>query len=163
MKEETRHTILFNDEITFESVQELINSMSNYNAIDLFFATNGGSPCAIEALLNYLNWRKDKIVIHLTDRICSSGVDILTCFEGKIILSKNLDYIIFHIVDRSLYTLRTPFEHKELINQLKEENERELKVLKALGLNEKELKTYKSGKDVILYRRDFSRLNINRL
>lgn len=42
MKKETRHTLLFNDEITFESVQELINNMSNYNAIDLFFATNGG-------------------------------------------------------------------------------------------------------------------------
>jgi len=161
MKEQ-RHTLLFNDEITWEAVQELIDNMGNYYDIDLFFSTNGGSPCAMEALLNYLNWRKDHVTIHLTDRVCSTGVDILLDFEGEIILSKNLDYLIFHIADRSLYTLRTSFEYKELVKQLQIENESDIANLRGLGLNEAELKKYKSGKDVILYRKDFHRLNINK-
>ncbi len=161
MKEQ-RHTLLFNDEITWEAVQELIDNMGNYYDIDLFLATNGGTPCAMEALINYLNWRKDHVTVHLTDRICSTGVDILTDFEGEIVLSKNLDYLIFHIVDRSLYTLRTPFEYKELVKQLQVENESDITKLRALGLTEVELKKYKSGKDVFLYRKDFHRLNINK-
>lgn len=115
----------------------------------------------MEALISYLNYRKDKVVIYLTDRICSAGVDILVSFEGKVEITRNLDYIIFHILDRSLYTLRTAFDSKELIKQLKEDNEEDVIKLKQLGLTDAEIKTYKSGKDVILYRKDFHRLNIN--
>lgn len=159
-----RHTQIFDEEIHTETVQKLINELNNYNKIDLFFATNGGQLTAMEALIHYLNTRKEDIVIYLTEEICSAGTFLLTDFEGELHLSPNLDFILFHLGDRLTYTNRKSglISKKELQKQLKFINKVRTKQFQALGLTEKEIKKYKAGYDVVLYRKDFYRLKINK-
>ncbi len=156
-----RHTQIFDSEISVETVQNLINELNNYGKVDLFFSTNGGQMVAMEALLHYLNERKEDITIILTDEICSAGTFLLTDFQGCLKLSKGLDFILFHIGDRMTYANRKgDLSRKDLLAQLKELNEELARKFSALGLNSKELKKFKAGYDVILYRKDFHRLNI---
>ncbi len=158
---EKKYTYLFDNEINQETVQELISILHNYSTIDLFFTTEGGYTTAMEVLISYLNSRKEDITIILTNEICSAGTFILTDFEGCIKLSKNLDFIMFHLVDRMGYTLRKGIlNKKQLTAQLKESNIELIEKYTALGLTSQEIKKFKSGDDVILYKKDFHRLNI---
>jgi ATP-dependent protease ClpP protease subunit len=157
-----RHTQIFEDEIHTETVQKLINELNNYISIDLYFSTPGGALCAMEALIHYLNSRKNEITIYLTDEICSAGTYLLTDFEGTIHLSKNLDMILFHTADRmTSNTRKGEINKKELLKQLRYTNLNDAIKFKALGLTDREIKRYTSGYDVILYRKDFHRLKIN--
>lgn len=156
-----RHTLIFDEEIDIETVQGLINEMANHRQIDLFFATNGGSLTAMDALIHYLNVRKDDIVIYLTDEICSAGTFLLTDFEGCVKLARGLDFILFHLGDRLTYANRKgSINTKELLKQLKDTNEEMLAKFEALGLTKAELKKIKAGHDVIIYKKDFHRLHI---
>lgn len=157
-----RHVHFFNDEISPESVQGLINELNNYNEIDLFFATNGGDRCAIEVLIHYLNSRKEEITIYLTGEICSAGTYLLTDFQGELKISENLDFILFHLIDRYMSVSKKGEISKiELKKQLKELNVKDTNKFKKLGLTDKEIKRYTAGYDIILYQKDFHRLNIN--
>lgn len=159
-----RHTQIFDEEIHTETVQKLINELNNYPKIDLYFATNGGQLTAMEALIHYLNSRKEDIVIYLTEEICSAGTFLLTDFQGELHLSPNLDFILFHLGDRLTYSNRKSglISKKELMKQLKFINKVRTKQFQELGLTEKEIKKYKAGYDVILYRKDFHRLKLNK-
>jgi ATP-dependent protease ClpP protease subunit len=159
-----RHTIIFDDDISQESVQDLINKLDNYDLIDLFVTTPGGEAPAMEALLHYLNLRKDDIVITLTSEICSAGTFILTDFEGEIKYSEYLDFILFHSIDRLMYSGRKSslIKKEKLLKHLKVLNKKLLEKYRKLGLNEKELKRFKAGYDVVLYRKDFHRLKLKR-
>lgn len=156
-----RHVQIFEDDICAETVQGLINELNNYTKIDLFFSTNGGEAASMEALIHYLNGRKEDITIYLTNEICSAGTFLLVYFEGCVLISKNLDFILFHSIDRAMLSRRkSPVSRVELLKQLDELNLETVERFRKLGLTEKEIKRYKAGHDVILYRKDFSRLNI---
>jgi ATP-dependent protease ClpP protease subunit len=160
-KPDLTHTLFFDDEINSETVQRLINELNNYSTIDLFFTTEGGNLSVMEALIHYLNSRKDDITIILTEEICSAGTFLLTDFEGNIKISKSLDFILFHIADRMTYTSRkNALNMKELGKQLKVLNEELIDKYTTLGLTTSEIRKFKAGYDVILYRKDFHRLNI---
>lgn len=158
-----RHTLIFNNTITTETVNELINELSNFTLVDIFFSTEGGEMSAMNALLQYLNKRKEDFKIILTDEICSAGTFILTDFEGEIEISKGLDFILFHLIDRIMYTKRVGELSKfQLAKQLKTMNEELAEKYIKLGLNTKEINRFKSGRDVVLYQKDFNRLNFNK-
>ncbi len=161
---EARHTQIFDEDINVDSVQKLINELNNYSKIDLFFSTVGGQLTAMEALIHYLNSRKEDIAIYLTEEICSAGTFLLTDFEGELYLSENLDFILFHMGDRLMYSNRKSgaVSKKELMKQLKAINKTLTAKFEKLGLTPQEVKKFKQGYDVILYRKDFHRLNINR-
>lgn len=158
-----RHTIIFNDTIKTDTVNDFINELSNFTLVDIFFSTEGGEMSAMNALLQYLNKRKDDFKIILTDEICSAGTFILTDFEGEIEISRGLDFILFHLIDRIMYTKRVGEISKiQLAKQLKDLNQELAEKYSKLGLSSKEISRFKSGRDVILYRKDFHRLNINK-
>lgn len=158
-----RYTYIFDDEITRESIQNCIDAIHMHPEVDLFFSTEGGETCMMEAFINYLNLRQEEITIYLTDSIASSGVFLLTDFEGDIILTENLEWLMFHKTDRLIYSNRKSFyNEKSLKKQIVDYNNNYSKKFKALGLTDKEIKDYNSGKDVFLYRKDFNRLNLKR-
>lgn len=157
-----RHVQFFNDDISPESVQNLINELNNYVEVDLYFSTNGGSRSAIEVLIHYLNSRKDEITVYLTEEVCSAGTYLLTDFEGEVRISENLDFLLFHLIDRFMsVSKKGDISKVELKKQLKELNVKDTNKFKKLGLTDKEIKRYKAGYDVILYQKDIHRLNIN--
>lgn len=163
MEDSKRYVYHFDNQIDWESVQELIDILSQHEKIDLFFTTEGGEIAEVRVLIHYLNTRKDDIDIYLTDVIMSAGTFLLTDYHGKIILTESLDCILFHKTDRQVYTRRQQFVSIPiLLEQLDNDNELMAKKFLDLGLTKSEIKEYKEGKDVVLYRKDFNRLNINK-
>jgi hypothetical protein len=156
-----RYTYFFRDEITSESVQELIDILYNFQEVDLFFSTPGGELCAMTALIHYLNSRHEDIHILMTESIASAGTLLLIDFKGQVTLTEDLDYILFHTGDRLLNTTRKEdVDNKTLISQLRQFNLKFSYKLSKLGLNEKQIKQFHSGKNVVLYRKDFNKLNL---
>lgn len=158
-----RYIYYFNEEIDTETVQDLIDNLSNYPAIDLFITTPGGISTAMYVLLHFLNNHPD-IRIYLTGYIASAGTFLLTNCNKEIIIHDDLDWILFHMGDRSIegQFRKNPIDHNILYNQLKLENEKWANKFANLGLNKKEIKSYLEGNDVVLYKDDFKRLKINK-
>jgi hypothetical protein len=158
-----RYTYIFDDEITLETIQDCIDAIHIHPEVDLFFSTQGGETCMMDAFINYLNLRQKEVTIHLTDVLASAGAFLLTDFKGEIIITDNLEWIMFHKADRLTYSNRRSFFNEKILKkQLDEYNNKYSKKFQELGLSEKEIKAYNSGKDVFLYRKDFNRLNLKR-
>jgi hypothetical protein len=161
--EMSRYTYIFDDEITQETIQDCIDAIHIHPEVDLFFSTQGGETCMMDAFINYLNLRQEEITIHLTDVLASAGAFLLTDFKGEIIITDNLEWIMFHKADRLTYSNRRSFFNETILKkQLDEYNNKYSKKFQELGLSDKEIKAYNSGKDVFLYRKDFNRLNLKR-
>ena len=159
-----RYVCHFEDEINSETIQELIDKLTNYKAVDLFFTTVGGEAHAMRILLHFINNHPD-IKIYLTGYIASAGTFLLFECNKEIILCEDLDWILFHLGDRSIEGSfrKTTLDYTILTEQLKEQNNKWVSKYKELGLNPKEIKRILEGDDVVLYRKDFSRLKINNL
>lgn len=147
----------FSDEITVESVNSLISTLEVFeDEIVLYFSTVGGDPSAMQFLIDFLNSRKEKLTIILTNQVCSAGTLLLTDFEGTVKLDvDNLDFILFHLADRTTYNLRK-IQHKEVEKQDIEYNKIVGKKIKEKGfLTKKQLKRFFKGEDVAVYKKQF--------
>lgn len=159
----SRYTYIFDDDIDQETIQNCIDAIHMHPEVDLFFSTQGGETCMMDAFINYLNLRQDEITVHLTDAVASAGTFLLTDFKGEIVITENLEWLMFHQTDRLTYSNRKSFFNESVLKkQLIEYNNKYSKKFKELGLTDKEIKAYNSGKDVFLYRKDFNRLNLKR-
>jgi len=158
-----RYVYHFEDEINVESVQEVIDILSGYESVDLFVTTPGGQIHAMRVLMHFLNNHPD-LKIYMTGYIGSAGTMLLTECNKEIIITKDLDWILFHMGDRMIEGSfrKTTLDYKILTEQLKEENDTEAKILSKLGLNKKEITSFLEGNDVVLYKKDFHRLKINK-
>ena len=158
-----RYVYYFNDEINTESVNELIGILSAVPSIDLFVTTPGGETTASQVLIHFINNHPD-VKIYLTGFIASAGADFLTDCNKEVYLTDDLDWILFHQADREFggKFRKAPLNKDILYEQTKEINDRYAEKYKKLGLNSKEIKEYFKGEDVILYRKDFGRLKVNR-
>lgn len=158
-----RYTYYFDDEITQESIQELIDVISQVEQVDLFVTTIGGSRWAIDVLMHAINQHPD-IVIYLCGYIASAGTFFLTECEQPVYLHENLEWILFHQGDRPVEGefRKTSLDRHILYDNLKLQNEILGEKYKKLGLTTKEMKRYFEGDDVIIYRKDFNRLKIAR-
>lgn len=158
-----RYTYIFDDDIDQETIQNCIDAIHMHPEVDLFFSTQGGETCMMDAFINYLNLRQKEITVHLTDAVASAGTFLLTDFKGKVVITDNLEWLMFHQTDRLTYSNRKSFFNEVVLKkQLIEYNNKYSKRFKELGLTDKEIKAYNSGKDVFLYRKDFNRLNLNK-
>jgi len=160
--EESRYTYYFNDEITTESIQETIDILSAFAAVDLFVTTPGGETTSSSVLIHFINQHPD-VRVYLTGYIASAGVDFLTDCTQPIYLTENLDWILFHQADREFGgKFRKAIMDKDILyDQTKVINDVYADKYKKLGLTTKEIKEYNKGEDVILYRKDFKRLKVS--
>lgn len=152
----------FCNDITVENVNDLVERLQDREKIHLWVDTEGGNADAFRFLLSFLNSRKEDIEITLIGIICSMGTHLLTDFRSKININEGLDCILFHKLDRETYSLRKQvIDSSILIKQDKETNDIFVQKLRKLGLTEKQIKLYNSGKDVVLYKKDFHQLKLN--
>ena len=158
-----RYVHYFDNEITSESVQELIGILSAVPSVDLFITTPGGELPASKILLHFINQHPD-IKIFLTGYVASAGTFFLTECDKEVYLTDDLDWILFHMGDRNFggRFRKEPLNQEILFEQLKATNEVWANKFKRLGLTSKEIKDFLKGEDVILYKKDFHRLKINR-
>ena len=63
----------FNNEITTESVNELVERLQQSEGkINLYFSTNGGSSSSMSYLINFFNSIADRLTITLTNNVWSA-------------------------------------------------------------------------------------------
>ena len=158
-----RYVHYFDNEITTETIQELIGILSSVTSVDLFFATPGGELSAMKVLLHFINQHPD-IKIYLTSYIASAGTFLLVDCDKEVYLTEELDWILFHMGDREFggKFRKQHLNMDMLYEQTKEMNNQYADKFKRLGLTPKEIKEYLKGEDVVLYKKDFNRLKINR-
>ena len=146
----------FNNEITTESVNELVDKLSQAESeekINLWFSTNGGDMESMHYLISVLNSFGENITVTLCGRVHSAGLDLLTDYTGKLIISDRVDYFIFHKEDRNLNVLTDKKHSKKLIKNMEEDNKIFAKKLKDKGiLTDKQLKKFNKGLDIYVYR-----------
>lgn len=153
----------FNNEITTESVNELVEKLQySEEKINLYFSTNGGSSPSMSFLISFFNSISDRLTIILTNRIWSAGTQILYEYNGEIKIDlEELDSILFHCADREVYNFRkdsTIDNPKILKKQDKEYNRKVAEKIKKKGLlTDKQLKQFLQGKDVVVYRKQFEK------
>lgn len=158
-----RYTYYFSDNINEETVQNLIDKLHGCPAIDLYFSTEGGYVSSMKVLVHFLNSCKD-LNIYLTHFVASAGTFLLTDCIHPIILTEDLDFILFHMLDAPVENQfrKHPVDFKITHEQLRELNNNWANKYKKLGLNKKEITEFLKGNDVVLYRKDFEKLNLNK-
>ena len=155
--------ILFNKEITVESVQELIYQLNEIQEQGiLYFQTNGGDIIASEALTDYLNvFMQTKLTIVFTGVVASAGVHVMTMYMGDKFLSENLDLIVLHATDRTMGHTREPKYVSNLKNYDKKLSDIWLSRMEDIvELSPADKKLYKKGEDIIIERKDFHKIKI---
>lgn len=152
----------FADEISTESINELISFLSQHESVHLYFSTHGGGIPEMRCLIHYLNERKGDIKVYL-DFIChSAGTLLLTEYEGNIVICPMLDSFYFHRWDEMTYRFRRDdavydYDREQVVSTRIWENY--LKDLKKLGLSKKQLKTLKENKPLYIYPEDMKKYN----
>jgi hypothetical protein len=153
----------FNDEIKTESVNNLVEKLQEKEGdINLYFSTNGGCAAEMAFLISYFNSIKDRLTTTLTYEVWSAGTYILLDYKGKIKIDlEEMDSFLFHIADRRMYLSSKDRDHVDKKRMMKQDKEYNLKIaekIKKKGLlNKKQLKDFINGKDVVIYKEQFSK------
>lgn len=152
----------FEDPIEKEYINALIEKIDVEEEVHLYFSTEGGYYDVMMFLIDFLN-SKENIIVHLVESVMSAGGLLFTEYKGKLILEDGLDCLMFHCFDRRLYTLREDGynKNKRLTRQTKQLNENFAKKLKDKEiLTEKQTKQFLQGKDIIIYKEQFSKYKL---
>lgn len=157
-----RYKYIFDEEITVESVNRLIEVLYSYQSVDLFFSTQGGLVFAIDVLIEAINEHPD-ITVTLCSSVCSAGTFLLTDLECPVYVHDNLDFIMIHAADRMVegQVRKTDLDYAILKEQLESANRIRAEKYKKLGVPKKYLDRYLKGEDVYLYKEDINKLKIN--
>lgn len=150
----------FNQPINTNTVNELVEKLTDEEQINLWFSTTGGDIDSMFFLLDFLDTIKDKLVITLSSRVCSIGTLLLTDFKGKLEINPDYYFTLFHKIDCDYDSQRkTEPNSKMIISYMKRDNAALLKKYVDKGiLNPEQAKKFEEGEDVVLYRDDMMKL-----
>ena len=147
-------TIYFDDDITIESVRELITIIeeSNSNKFTIYFTSNGGTIPSADVLINFINKNPKKYTFISSWFISSAAFLIMYKIKCK---KKILDntHAIIHLYSSTLeYRLQKDAHSMEyyLTKNLKKSNKKFIKFLKKINISKKNIEKIEKGKDVIL-------------
>ena len=155
-----RISIMFDNKITIETVQELIDNLHKHSEADLWFSTSGGEASSMRVLVNYLNTRPE-VKIYIQDCLQSAGTQLLTDYKHQLEITNDCDFILFHAVDRESYKIRKQYICANKIEkQDRQENKKYTKKLLKIGFTDKQVEKFLKGKDVIFYKKDFKKLKL---
>ena len=152
----------FDKSINNETVNDLVSKLEDREDINLWFSTSGGQVDSMVFLVNFFNSIKDKLTITFASRVSSIGLILLTDFEGKLEISQDYDFSIFHKIDCQLDSQRKcDVNSKVIISYLEKDNIKLLQKFTDKGiLNSEQAKRFEEGEDVVLYRDDIMKLSM---
>lgn len=155
------HTIIFSDEISEESVQGLIDEISKYEFVNLYFCTDGGCIFSMRILVDFLNYRNSlgSLKLILNRRIASAGTYLLTDYEGDLYV-RDLYYIIFHAADVNLPKVRRYDHQNSFEKSIEDFNEEYFSKFLLLGLTKADISKMRGGKDIFISRENFNKLKV---
>ncbi len=157
-----QQTIIFDSDITKKNVQHLIDVISQYTYVNLYFATNGGRLDMMNILIDFLNHRYEmnSIKVTLFDFVASAGTLLLVDYNGPIFV-KDLRAFLFHAPDISLPSIRKDSFQKGIEKLLHKHNEEFYNHLANIGLSKTEINKIKSGEDIYYFAEDFHKLKVD--
>jgi len=86
---------------------------------------------------------------------------LLTEYEGEKTITNELEFMMAHCIDAEEYTVRkSAVSKKQFAKQRDKDNKNLAEGLKRIGFTPKEIKKFHKGEDVILYQKDFKRINL---
>jgi hypothetical protein len=147
------HTIIFNSTINAQTVQEIINEISQFPFVNFYFSTDGGNLNEMNILVDYLNYRHSENALKLVlyDFVASAGTMILLDYEGPIYIQKYFRGFMFHAPDITVGTVRPGVfgkKSKELLDLMNEElYTRYMEV----GLTKSDITKIRNGEDVYVW------------
>lgn len=157
------HTIIFDDKIDEESIQALMNEMSQYPFVNLYFSTEGGYIHIMRTFVDYLNRRSIpeniSVRVYLNLVCISAGTLLLTDYIGQLYMTVDFRYFQFHAPDVPSYNIRKEVGTEQMLRFLHEDNEQYYSKLLELGLTDTEVQSIREGGDVYVYRDDLKRLS----
>lgn len=156
-----QHTILFDDEIRTESIQDLMDKMSQYPFVNLHFTTDGGELHTMLAFIGYLNRRhyQDTVRVYLDLHCISAGTLLLTDYEGHLYITPSFRYFYFHTPDYMAYQKRKSTVEPRLRELLDIYNEGYFEKLRTnVGLTKTQVDKIRNGDEVYIYADELSRL-----
>ena len=147
------HTIIFNSTINAQTVQEIINEISQFPFVNFYFSTDGGNLNEMNILVDYLNYRHSENTLKLVlyDFVASAGTMILLDYEGPIYIQKYFRGFMFHAPDITVGTVRPGVfgkKSKELLDLM---NEELYTRYMEIGLTKSDITRIRNGEDVYVW------------
>ncbi|MBN2837877.1 MAG: ATP-dependent Clp protease proteolytic subunit [Fusobacteriaceae bacterium] len=161
--------IVFNSELSAETVGQLINSLQNTKEknIDLYFCTSGGDTGCKDVLVHYINntlvKNKKNLTLYANGFIQSSGVLFLLEVNCKKIILPSTSIMIHKIKaylnEKELkLTSKSTYSHKTLFTCTESENETMYELYRKNGFSEEIIDHVKSGIDVYINNEDLMKI-----
>lgn len=150
--------IIFSSTISGETVANLISNIEKIieknptEKINLYFQSNGGQICEAGVLLDYLNCRKDKIVLVGNFSIDSAAFSVFcNCKNEKRILPDTTAVWHTPSVDYNTRDIRDKKSTEYLyFKQEKGLNEKYMNFYRSVGATEKEIKKMENGGEILI-------------
>ena len=153
-------TIVFANEISYETVAELIKQLEEHSdkQINLYFSSAGGGVGAGEVLTDYFNYRGLDLTLISNWSMNSVAFEV---FFKSISINKRImpnTHSVIHFARRDMSSIdlkdKKTYEYF-LFEDVKKGNSEYLKFLAKIGISKNDIETVRKGKDVIL---DYDRL-----
>jgi len=147
-------TIMFKDDITFETVKGLIEKLETMESPKIvYFSSSGGNAAATEVLLNYIDQNREDIEMIFFWENSSAAFELameVKCIKSA--LPTAFGYIhpfTRNIATRELLDPNT-YDSLDMVDKPRQRKE-EIEKYKGYGLNEDELKRFTNGDDICLF------------
>ena len=148
-----QQTLIFNDVINAETVQDLILDCNQYDFVNLYFSTEGGNLNETNILIDFLNYRHnaDSIKLTMYDIVASAGTLVLLDYDGPIFLQKYFRAFMFHAPDITVGTTRPGVMGEKSKELLQVMNDDLYSRYLELGLTKLDIAKMKKGEDVYIW------------
>lgn len=149
-------TLIFNDEITYDSVNDLINDIeegiNSGEEVTVYFQTVGGDYSSGLVLIDYINQNKNSITLVGYEELSSTGFSVFFRVDCKKKLLEGV-FSLVHLTARSVETRNiknSKHIDKFFLDESKRNHDAEMVWLKQIGLYDKEIASVKKGEDLFL-------------
>lgn len=164
MEETTvRYKYLFDEAVETDTINNLIETIYSYQAIDLFISTPGGALVAMDVLVEAINEHPD-ITVTLCGTVASAGTFLLTDLICPVYIHENLLFLMIHGADMPTEGTYRKYgvDYSILKEDLEQCNLDRANKFKSIGVPKKFIDRYLKGEDVYLYKEDIKKLKLNR-
>jgi hypothetical protein len=159
-KDTLEHSIIFNQEIYPDTVQELMDRMTQYPIVNLYFSTDGGELDTMLVLIDFLNRRAEQgnVRVYLSSYCSSAGTLLLTDYNGPLYVQPTFRFFYFHVPDFMSYKFRKVVNEDRLRDLLLAYNETYYDKLKVVGLTRKQIDTIRKGDELYIFADELGKL-----
>ena len=156
-------TLVFANEITFDTIPSLIDLIEKDKDkhIDLYLTSSGGGVNSGEVLTDYFNYHELDLTLIANWSINSTAFEVFFKSTGINRRIMPNTHAVIHLCRRDMSTIditKKDTYDNFLFNDVTENNERFIKFITELGVEQKHIDRVLKGEDVVLTYEELSKL-----